>query len=146
MSDELLEDLYQELLLDHFKHPRNFGVLKQTPDQCQVKCTVHNPLCGDQVHLSLAAGEDGRPYHSGCCLRWTRLLYLSSIASMMTELCKVRPFPKQGICLQYSAICLVGNAKRRTVQSWAMPWREEYASLVRASNARILPGRHWINV
>jgi nitrogen fixation NifU-like protein len=43
MSD--LRDLYQEMILDHGKNPRNFGKLDDA-DQCAVG---HNPLCGDQL-------------------------------------------------------------------------------------------------
>jgi nitrogen fixation NifU-like protein len=43
MSD--LRDLYQEMILDHGKHPRNFGPLEGA-DRC---AEGHNPLCGDQL-------------------------------------------------------------------------------------------------
>ena len=45
-----LDDLYQDLLLEHKRRPRNFGRL-----QCVHRCaTGHNPLCGDTVSLQLA--------------------------------------------------------------------------------------------
>ncbi|MCA1481936.1 iron-sulfur cluster assembly scaffold protein, partial [Bradyrhizobium sp. NBAIM08] len=43
MSD--LRDLYQEVILDHNRRPRNFGVL--TP--ADHKVDGHNPLCGDRL-------------------------------------------------------------------------------------------------
>ena len=45
MSD--LRELYQELILDHTKCPRNFGELEEA------NCTAEgfNPLCGDQLTL-----------------------------------------------------------------------------------------------
>jgi nitrogen fixation NifU-like protein len=87
MSDESLDELYQDLLLDHFKHPRNFGVLKQA---CcaQVNCTVHNPLCGDQVHLSLAPGENGQQVIGELAFAGHGCSISQASASMMTELCK----------------------------------------------------------
>ena len=55
MSPEL-EELYQEVILDHSRRPRNFGEL---PD-----ATVHvhgdNPSCGDEIHLAVKFGSDGR--------------------------------------------------------------------------------------
>ena len=41
------EDMYREHILDHYKHPRNFGVLKPA----QVDHEANNPLCGDQIRL-----------------------------------------------------------------------------------------------
>ena len=54
MSTEL-EELYQEVILDHSRRPRNFGVLEK-PD-----VLVHgdNPSCGDEIHLGVQFGADG---------------------------------------------------------------------------------------
>lgn len=43
----MLDDIYQELILDHYKHPRCQGVLIH-PDR---KIDLYNPLCGDQISL-----------------------------------------------------------------------------------------------
>jgi nitrogen fixation NifU-like protein len=40
-----LEDLYQEIILDHNRRPRNYGVLKDATHRAE----GHNPLCGDEV-------------------------------------------------------------------------------------------------
>ena len=42
------EDMYREHILDHYKHPRNFGVLKPA----SVDHEANNPLCGDQIRLT----------------------------------------------------------------------------------------------
>ena len=54
MSTEL-EELYQEVILDHSRRPRNFGVLEK-PD-----VLVHgdNPSCGDEIHLGVQFGAEG---------------------------------------------------------------------------------------
>ena len=39
------EDMYREHILDHYKHPRNFGVL----DPADVDHEANNPLCGDEI-------------------------------------------------------------------------------------------------
>ena len=49
-----LSDLYQEVILDHNKNPRNKGVL----DGATSHANGHNPLCGDQVEVFLIV-EDG---------------------------------------------------------------------------------------
>jgi len=79
MSD--LRELYQEVILDHNRSPRNFGAL----DPCDHKADGHNPLCGDTVtvYLTIADGIvsdvafDGR----GCAIS-------VASASMMTEMVK----------------------------------------------------------
>ena len=54
MSDDLSE-LYQEVILDHSRRPRNFGELPNA------SVLVHgdNPSCGDEIHLSVRFADDG---------------------------------------------------------------------------------------
>ena len=54
MSSEL-EELYQEVILDHSRRPRNFGEL---PD-ASVQVHGDNPSCGDEIHLAVKFGADG---------------------------------------------------------------------------------------
>jgi nitrogen fixation NifU-like protein len=54
MSSEL-EELYQEVILDHSRKPRNFGEL---PD-ASVRVNGDNPSCGDEIHLAVKFGADG---------------------------------------------------------------------------------------
>jgi nitrogen fixation NifU-like protein len=54
MSSEL-EELYQEVILDHSRRPRNFGEL---PD-ADVRVHGDNPACGDEIHLAVKFREDG---------------------------------------------------------------------------------------
>lgn len=57
MSPELgeLEELYQEVILDHSRRPRNFGEL---PDAA-VRVHGDNPACGDEIHLAVKFRDDG---------------------------------------------------------------------------------------
>ncbi len=77
MSDDL-RDLYQEVILDHNKQPRNYGTL-ETPTH---SADGHNPLCGDQLKLHLQVEgetiEDVRFEGSGCAIS-------TASASLMTE-------------------------------------------------------------
>lgn len=56
MSEDDLRDLYQDMILDHGRHPRHFHAI-ENPD-CEA--IGHNPLCGDKLVLYLSIGEDGR--------------------------------------------------------------------------------------
>ena len=77
MSDEL-RDLYQEVILDHNRRPRNFGTL---PDANR-SAEGNNPLCGDRVTVYLRVEDDrvqGISFEgSGCAIS-------TASASLMTE-------------------------------------------------------------
>jgi len=49
------EQLYRELILDHYKNPRNHGLL----DHPDALAEGQNPLCGDEVTVSVRLGEGG---------------------------------------------------------------------------------------
>jgi nitrogen fixation NifU-like protein len=53
MSD--LDQLYREVILDHYKNPRGHGVIEDADAQAEGQ----NPLCGDEVSIYVAFGEDG---------------------------------------------------------------------------------------
>ncbi len=40
-------EIYKENILDHYKHPHNFGNLQD----CTIKQRKHNPLCGDNIEI-----------------------------------------------------------------------------------------------
>jgi nitrogen fixation NifU-like protein len=50
-----LEDLYREIILDHYRSPRNRGELETPP---AVRAEGFNPLCGDEIVLYLAMDGD----------------------------------------------------------------------------------------
>ncbi|PYJ12170.1 MAG: SUF system NifU family Fe-S cluster assembly protein [Verrucomicrobia bacterium] len=53
MSTEL-EELYQEVILDHSRRPRNFGAL----ENADVLVHGDNPSCGDEIHLGIQFGPN----------------------------------------------------------------------------------------
>ena len=77
MFDDL-SDLYQQVILDHCKHPRNFHDLPAASCSAQ----GHNPLCGDQLKLYLQMDGDvvkeASFIGSGCCIS-------KASASLLTE-------------------------------------------------------------
>ncbi|UCG40915.1 MAG: SUF system NifU family Fe-S cluster assembly protein [Acidimicrobiia bacterium] len=76
-----LTDLYREVILDHFRTPRNKGHL-DTPDR---HAEGTNPLCGDEIQIDLAVSDgvvsDVRIDGQGCSIS-------QASASMMTEAIK----------------------------------------------------------
>ena len=75
------EDLSREIILDHYQNPRNRGRLNEPT----VANRGHNPLCGDEVELSLLI-DDGRVDDIRFSGRGCSISQAS--ASMMTELVK----------------------------------------------------------
>ena len=49
------DQLYREVILDHYKNPRGHGEL----DDADAQAEGQNPLCGDEVSIFVAFGEDG---------------------------------------------------------------------------------------
>ncbi len=76
-----LRELYQEIILDHNKNPRNFGKLEGA-NRAQ---EGYNPLCGDHLHIYLQVAEDrieGISFEgSGCAIS-------KASASLMTAALK----------------------------------------------------------
>ena len=52
-----LEDLYREIILDHYRNPRNRGELETPPAH---RTEGFNPLCGDEIVVYVSVDEDGR--------------------------------------------------------------------------------------
>jgi nitrogen fixation NifU-like protein len=77
MFDDL-NDLYQQVILDHCKKPRNFHEMPEATCSAQ----GHNPLCGDQLKLFLMMDggkiKEASFVGSGCCIS-------KASASLLTE-------------------------------------------------------------
>lgn len=77
------EDLSKEIILDHYQNPRNHGRLENPT----VANRGHNPLCGDEIEVSLSVAPDGQHVQDiafsarGCSIS-------QASASMMTEAVK----------------------------------------------------------
>jgi len=71
--------LYSDVLLDHFRHPRNYGSL-EAPD---VSNEAFNPLCGDRIRIELRLDNgiviEARFKGDGCAISM-------AAASLLTEL------------------------------------------------------------
>lgn len=51
-----LNTLYQQVILDHYKKPRNKGAV----EHAVLKKHLHNPTCGDDLEVQVSLGPDGR--------------------------------------------------------------------------------------
>jgi nitrogen fixation NifU-like protein len=79
MEQPQLSSLYQQLILEHYRSPRNKGEL----DDRTVDIHLSNPVCGDEIHLQLRMDGDriaeARFLGQGCSIS-------QASVSMMTEL------------------------------------------------------------
>ncbi|MCB1143734.1 MAG: SUF system NifU family Fe-S cluster assembly protein [Leptospiraceae bacterium] len=110
----LRDDLYKEVILDHYENPRNFGVLN--PPARQEKGM--NPLCGDELELSveLEAGiiKDIMFQGKGCSIS-------QASSSMMTE--AVKGMDKK------SALALMQKFKSAILEDKEQEFTEEEGDL-----------------
>jgi len=79
-----LRELYQSVILDHNKKPRNFGVV----DGANRSADGHNPLCGDVIHVTALVDDAGKIEDlgfegQGCAIS-------TASASLMTQAVKGR--------------------------------------------------------
>jgi nitrogen fixation NifU-like protein len=56
-----LEQLYQQVILDHYKEKHGHGVRPPAPGLLEATSHQYNPLCGDEVTLQVAVSPDGGP-------------------------------------------------------------------------------------
>lgn len=79
-----LDDLYRQVIMDHYSHPRNQGEIADGA----VTVDLKNPTCGDEITLQLLVADgivqDVRFKGAGCSISMAS-------ASMMTEAVKGRP-------------------------------------------------------
>ena len=71
--------IYRDLLLEHARHPNNSGRL-ESPD---LRATAFNPLCGDELELTLAVSED---IIQDCKTKVRGCSICQASASMMSDL------------------------------------------------------------
>lgn len=84
MNFNNLESLYRSVIMDHYKHPRNKGILESGT----LSIDMNNPTCGDEIQLNLEVADgiikDVKFNGHGCSISMAS-------ASMMTEAVKGEP-------------------------------------------------------
>jgi nitrogen fixation NifU-like protein len=84
------DELYQEVVMDHYSRPRNRGELPSPDGEAE----LYNPFCGDIVRVQIRRDGGGKVEEirfqgQGCSIS-------QASASMMTEAVKGRPLPEVG--------------------------------------------------
>ena len=125
MTGAALDDLYREILLDHYRSPRNRGRL----DAPTASADGANPLCGDQITLDVVLDGDGNVVDvafegSGCSIS-------QASSSMMTGYVKGRPAAE--------ALAGVEAFQRMMVDGEALD--EEFGDIEALSGVRKFPVR-----
>lgn len=94
MSD--FDDLYREVILDHYKNPHNYGLLEPHDAQAEGQ----NPLCGDEVTVSLRFAADGETIEEvgfegrGCAISQAATSMLTDIVKGKTA-AQIAALPKE---------------------------------------------------
>jgi nitrogen fixation protein NifU and related proteins len=106
MNDEL-EELYQQVILDHSKRPRNFGEIPGA-----IRVTGDNPSCGDEIQLDLKLGtegmiEDVKFKGTGCAIS-------QASASLMTMKLKGKPRAEAERLLRNFHALVTGESEANT--------------------------------
>lgn len=99
MNDQDLRELYQEVIINHNKHPRNKGI----SEHCTHQAEGDNPICGDRVTVQLNVNDDTIEKITfdgdGCAIS-------VASASIMTSLLKGKSLPyAQKLSTDFQAIC-----------------------------------------
>jgi len=87
--------LYGEVILEHFRHPRNYGSL-DAPDFAHEDL---NPLCGDRVRIEVAMADDGTVREAR--FRGDLCMIAKAASSLLTEMIvgspldNIRNFPQE---------------------------------------------------
>ncbi len=84
MLNQELRELYQEVILDHGRHPRNFRV----PEQYNYSREGYNPLCGDRLKLFLTIGSGDAPIIEDIAFKGEGCAISMASASLLTEVLK----------------------------------------------------------
>jgi len=102
-----LDALYQKIILDHFKNPRNFGKL----DGPSTSVHHENPSCGDQMDLQVVINaqqhiEQIKFFGRGCAIS-------QASASMMTELVKGKTVAEARDAIESFKYMLTGEGEAK---------------------------------
>jgi nitrogen fixation protein NifU and related proteins len=104
-----LEDLYREIILDHYRTPRNRGELPAPP---ALMAEGHNPLCGDEITVYLDVADDVindvKVSGQGCSIS-------QSSASMMSQAVKGKSLAEvQAIVKRFKGMMSIDQADGET--------------------------------
>jgi nitrogen fixation NifU-like protein len=130
-----LEDLYREIILDHYRAPRNRGELPVPP---AIQVDGFNPLCGDEVVLFLRVDDgvitDVRTAGQGCSIS-------QASTSMMSTAIKGRSVEEaRRVIRAFKALMSIHESHLQTPDAPAAPEPEPELSDVRLGDLEALQG------
>lgn len=108
MSTSRLDQLYRSVIMDHYKTPRNKGVIESS----SVTVDMNNPTCGDVIHLTMQI-EDGTVKEAkfegdGCSISMAS-------ASMMTQMIKGKSIEEAEALAGTISNIMLGNEYDKTI-------------------------------
>lgn len=102
MSTHNLDQLYRSVIMDHYKKPRNKGVL----DAGNITVDMNNPTCGDVIHLTMQIEDgivqDAKFEGEGCSISMAS-------ASMMTQMIKGKTIQEAMALTDTISSIMLGN-------------------------------------
>jgi nitrogen fixation NifU-like protein len=104
MSFQFDDELYRDIILDHYRNPRNKGDL----DPTTVKINANNPLCGDEVTITARLSSNGETVEAvhfsgrGCSIS-------QASASMMTEEVEGKPLAQALVVINNFKTMMLGD-------------------------------------
>ncbi len=133
--DESLRDLYQDLILDHGKRPRNFRAV----DGANREALGHNPLCGDRLTLTLRVDEQGVICDAG--FQGSGCAISVASASMMTDMLKGKTLAEARALFDYMHASCTGAAHDQASAIPLCPNEDERDRLQALAGVRHYPMR-----
>jgi nitrogen fixation NifU-like protein len=82
MEEDKLDNLYQEIILDHYRRPRNQNLIENS----EIKAEGFNPFCGDRIIITANFSEQGIINQVG--MKGEGCAISQASASMMSEILK----------------------------------------------------------
>ena len=133
MFDDI-NDLYQQVILDHCKQPRNFHEMPAATCSAQGR----NPICGDQLKLFLALEgdviKDASFTGSGCCISKASASLLTDTVKGKTKAEAEKTHSKQ----VRNSMVTTGQASGDVEQAGGVRWRSQISGA--REMPRFLPG------
>jgi nitrogen fixation NifU-like protein len=85
----MIMDLYRDIILDHYKHPRNFGVL----EIYDKTASASNTTCGDKIRMDILYGKNKKGQQIVVDVKFSGVgcAISQASASMLTEFIKGKP-------------------------------------------------------
>lgn len=128
-----LDTLYRQVIMDHYKNPRNKGVLNDS-----IVVDMNNPTCGDRIRLTMKIEDekvmDAKFEGEGCSISMAS-------ASMMTQAIKGKDIETALKMSQIFSDMMLGKEYDDSIDLGDIEALQEWQNSLPASNVQHYPGR-----